>query len=515
MHRIVGLDATAASLRLVALQSGFRGFELQEARSAPTGAEGTPSERLKAAVDALGLGADDTVAVALPASQVSCHVFSLPFTDQKRLEQVLPAEVEGVIPFDAAEVVWDHAVLSQANGKSEVLVAVVRREVLRAALQHWKDAGVEPRVVTIAPLALGALAERRLLDTALGGLDVVLPAEGSASPEGAQPAPAAPAEGALPGPALLLHAGPEGANLLLVRGSLRVELARATVLEGASLWEAARSDPAALDRLLAPLLREARVSLRARAQAAPGRLLLAGELALLPGAAERLSAELRVPVSPLTFDAQIRLPEGGPSAPDAALALGLALRAQQPRGHVNFRKGEFSFTKDLSQVRGRLARLAAAAVLLLALWIGLGVARLSALGAEARRYDDALCTATKKFLGTCLTDYRQAVSQMSGGASKAAGIPRVSGAEVLAEVIAHLPEGGLPLLEDLEVTTTSVRLKGVAESFAQVDQIIAGLKTNRCFGQIKQPRVEKQRDSTKVMFSVDFPYTCSGETGGA
>lgn len=512
MHRIVGLDATAASLRLVALQSGFRGFELQEARSAPTGAEGTPAERLKVAVDALGLGPEDTVAVALAASQVSCHVFSLPFTDPRRLEQVLPAEVEGVIPFDAAEVVWDHALLSQANGKSEVLVAVVRKGVLRAALQQWKDAGVEPRVVTIAPLALGALAERRLLDGALGGTDVVLPPEGAPAAEGAPPAPA---EDALPGPALILHAGPEGANLLLVRGSLRVELARATVLEGATLWEAARSDPAALDRLLAPLLREARVSLRARAQASPGRLLLAGELALLPGAAERLSAELRVPVSPLAFDAQIKLPEGGPSAPDAALALGLALRAQQPRGHVNFRKGEFSFTKDLSQVRGQVARLAAAAVLLLALWLGLGMARLSALGAEARRYDDALCAATKKFLGTCLTDYRQAVSQMSGGASRAAGIPRVSGAEVLAEVIAHLPEGGLPLLEDLEVTTTSVRLKGVAESFAQVDQIIAGLKTNRCFGQIKQPRVEKQRDSTKVMFSVDFPYTCSGETGGA
>ena len=173
------------------------------------------------------------------------------------------------------------------------------------------------------------------------------------------------------------------------------------------------------------------------------------------------------------------------------------------------------FTKDISKVRGQTARLAVAAVMLLVLWLGLGIARLSALSTEAKAYDEALCASTKKILGECVPDYRQAISRMSGGASKAAGIPRVSGAEVLASVLSHLPENATPLLDDLEITTTTVRLKGVAESFAQVDQIIASLKTDKCFGEIKQPRVEKQRDSTKVQFSFDFPYMCSGEAGGA
>jgi hypothetical protein len=104
---------------------------------------------------------------------------------------------------------------------------------------------------------------------------------------------------------------------------------------------------------------------------------------------------------------------------------------------------------------------------------------------------------------------------MSGGTSKAAGIPRLGGSDVLAEVLAHLPEAALPLLEDVEVTTASVRLKGVADSFGQVDQIRDGLKADKCFGEIKQPRVEKLRDSTKVTFSIDFPYVCAGEAGGA
>jgi len=49
------------------------------------------------------------------------------------------------------------------------------------------------------------------------------------------------------------------------------------------------------------------------------------------------------------------------------LALGLALRAQLPRGRINFRKGEFAFKQDLSQVRGRLVRFGVAAALLLVL----------------------------------------------------------------------------------------------------------------------------------------------------
>src|SRR5207253_1109286 len=82
-----------------------------------------------------------------------------------------------------------------------------------------------------------------------------------------------------------------------------------------------------------------------------------------------------------------------------------------PRGRANLRKGEFAFTKDLSHVRGRLLRLGIAASVLLALGLVLGIARLSSLHRQAAEYDDALCTATRRILGTCLTDYRQAIAQ--------------------------------------------------------------------------------------------------------
>ena len=485
MHRTVGLDWAQDSLRVVTLQSGFRGFAIEEVRSAQLPAEGAPAERLKAAVAALGLvpplGPDDTVAIALSGGLVATHLVTLPFTDPKRIEQVLPAEVEGAIPFDLAEVIWDYAVLSQANGKTDVLVGIVRKTVLREHLSALQAAGIDPRVVTLAPLALAGLGEKNLVSSAQ---DPALPLQAVT--------------------AVLLDAGPDRADLALLEAG-RPVLARALSTSGAAAWTAAQTDETARTRLLTLLSRDLKITLRSK-KAAPQKLLLAGAVAALPGAAEKLGAELQLPVESLA------LPAG--TAGDA-LALGLALRAQHSRGRVNFRKGEFAFTKDLSQVRGQISRLVLAAAVLLTLALGLGLSRVSSLHQQAKAYDDAVCAATKRILGTCTTDYRQALGQLSGGKSRAAGVPRVSGADVLAELVAHLPDASLPLLEDVELTTTSVRLKGTAESFGKVDEIKSALQKNKCFGEIKQPRVDKVAGGgSKVSFSFDFAYTCSGETPG-
>src|SRR5207253_7700427 len=181
MHRIVGLDQAQDALRVATLQGGFRGFAIQEVRAAPL------TDGLASALGALGLdpppSQEDSVAVALPGGLVATHLITLPFTDPKRIEQVLPAEVEGAIPFDLAEVVWDYSVLGQAGTRTEVLVGIVRKSVLKGHLDALAAAGVEPRVVTLAPLALAALGERGLLGAAGDGAPGISAALLDAGPE--------------------------------------------------------------------------------------------------------------------------------------------------------------------------------------------------------------------------------------------------------------------------------------------------------------------------------------------
>ena len=41
----------------------------------------------------------------------------------------------------------------------------------------------------------------------------------------------------------------------------------------------------------------------------------------------------------------------------------------------------------------------------------------------------------------------------------------MSAADVLAEVVARLPESSLPVIDDIDLNTTTVRMRGTVESF--------------------------------------------------
>ena len=57
----------------------------------------------------------DQVVVALTGPGLATHMLSLPFTDPKRLEATIGFEVEGQLPFDLSEAVYDYQIASIRN----------------------------------------------------------------------------------------------------------------------------------------------------------------------------------------------------------------------------------------------------------------------------------------------------------------------------------------------------------------------------------------------------------------
>jgi hypothetical protein len=80
-------------------------------------------------------------------------------------------------------------------------------------------------------------------------------------------------------------------------------------------------------------------------------------------------------------------------------------------------------------------------------------------------------------------------------------------------VVEHLPKDPAPTIEDAEVTTSRVTLKGTVNDFGEASKVRDALQKDRCFGDIKPPRSERTRDG-KVSFVIDFPYTCAEAPGG-
>ena len=135
-QRILGIDLGARTVKLVLLQSTFRAFTVLDHVRAELPPAGEPPGAPLLARQAAALGELlaarawplDEAVVALPGSGISSAVITLPFTDPHRIEQTLPFEVEGQIPFELSAVAWDWQSLGVREGRSDLLVDVVRRE---------------------------------------------------------------------------------------------------------------------------------------------------------------------------------------------------------------------------------------------------------------------------------------------------------------------------------------------------------------------------------------------------
>jgi general secretion pathway protein L len=524
-QRILGLDLGAHAVKAVLVESTFRGFAVVGTARAPVASDGDAPllARQAAAVRALLAGgglAFDAAVVAFPGAGVSSVGVTLPFTDARRVEQTVGFEVEGQIPFDLAEVAWDWQPLGVRDGKTDLLVAVTRKEELFAVVAALAEVGVDPRaVLPAAPAYASLFAQGAIAPPAP-------PAEGEAPAEGPPPADA------------LVDVGHERTSIALIAGGAceaartfpfgASHLARALARElGLSEEEASRflaaqdggagGDPRADDtlrRAVVPLVRELRATLRAWharvGQRRVGRLFLAGESARLPLLSSALAPEVEGPVAPLALAGPAAEKIGAAEAPGLALPLALALRGHQgsraPR--MNLRRGDLAFTRDFEHVKGKLAHLGAYAALVLLLAVASAGVKAFALVRQEKALDRALCDAQQKIIGKCYPDFEQAESILRGRATPGASLPRVSAVDLFAELTEKVPANVPFRFERIEVTKDKLHLVGTTDVPENVDRIVGGLKGSRCFADARSGGARRRTSDSKYEFSIDASLTC-------
>jgi len=549
-QHILGLDIGASRVKAVLLESSYRGFAVVDAAAEPVapaapGAEEPLRQRQREALSRL-LSARgwqvETAVVAFPGV-AAAQVVTLPFADPRRIEQTIGFEVEAQIPFDLAEVAWDWQPLSTSAEQSELLVGVVKKEELAGLLADLAGAGLDPRAVVPAGPAYASL-------WATGALSAGPVAAPAAPAEGApptEPAPAAPAAAEV-----LLDLGHARSSICVVRGGL-CQAARSVALGAGELSRALSrelsipeadaerllgaaaagtppppelahlaADPraeAALRRALSPLVRELRATLGAwrtrHAGAAPGRLLLAGELAALPGLPELFRGLVDGPVEPLSLSAPLSEKVPAAVAPGMALALAMALRGHQgsraPR--MNLRRGELAYTRDFEHVRGKVVRLAVYAGLVLLLAAVSSGVKVFALSRQEALLDRALCDTTQKLVGKCYEDFDVAVSVLKGKGTAAAAVPRVSAVDVFNEVSLHQPKDVELRYDRIEITRDKLHLQGTTDAAENVDRIVSALRGSRCFGDARSGGARRRGSDQKFEFTVDAELTCDTGAG--
>ena len=516
MPRVLGLDLGSYSLKGVLLESTARGLTVLDWVEVRRSEEGTLDEALAALVAArLHPWGSDQLVVSLPGPSLATHAFSLPFTDPKRIAATLPFEVEGELPYELAQVVFDAQPTRRQSGSTDLLVGLVRKDELRTLLQTLGAHGLDPRVVTHPAIAYQNLflAAPERFEVAPGATVAVV----DIGHRRTCVAVGRPAEG-LTFARTFAGGGHELTRALAAE--FQVGLAEAEtwkvrdgslVAGGGPEHDRART---ALLRALAPIVREVRGTLKAassREHQPAARLLLAGGTARLPGLAEHLGNELSVPADRALLPA-IATPVIPPAEqPQACQAYALALRAAgSSRGpRFNLRQGEFAFRGHFDYLRERLVRVAVFAAALVVLLGVFNVARAVLLGRREAAVDARLCEVTRRVLGSCEKNYDRALNLLRGKESPAAAVPPVSAVNLLAEALQRMPPEVSVTFSQMVVDLERMQLRGETDSSRSIDRIAAALKTYRCFREVKEGKVERAKDSSRVLFTLDVQVDCS------
>ena len=175
----VGIDIGSAAIKVVELSGDGQGTEgggsvVRAAASAPTPAGTTEEGRITDA-QAVGRALRDLVqgagirtrrAVTAVNGQVALmREVRMPHVPPDEIRQAARFEVERYLPYPIAEVTFDTVVVGESreggNGRMDVLVVAARTDVLRQHAAALQQAGLEPAVVEVEPLAVARAVSSR------------------------------------------------------------------------------------------------------------------------------------------------------------------------------------------------------------------------------------------------------------------------------------------------------------------------------------------------------------------
>jgi|GEM_PF-1603920 len=492
-----GIDVGTGTVRAAVLRLGLRSSEvlqLHEVRlRLPDDGGPAEPEAVREALRELARRLPPHVesrAAGLPGGDATVRLLSFPRVVLRQAEAAIRVELEGQIPFEIDEALFDHLVLSPpAEDPATVLVAVARAGTVRDRLRWLAEAGLEPGLLAVGALPLARLlpsGHPLLQDEGLCFLDV----------------------GRLETDLLLLRRGRPVFLRSFRAGGEDVTRALAKALRGSrgeaeavkcgrlalsepgvpardsrhpALAEAAQSGLAAL---LTPL-RRTLLELRTKggAIAPPTRLVLAGGGSLLPGLAPFLAQRLGLPVERLAD--VVPVPRGTPaeSFPSFAQAIGLALEPAAPRSRkLDLRKGDVRYRGDRAVIRSRLRNGLVAAGAAFVAWLFSAWAENRSLDREADRQQAALERLTLEVMGRKYSDFDLVRSLLGkAGAGVEGPVPEMDVLDILAELARRMPSDIRNNITLLTIEPGKLTINGLTRSAEEASRIPEVLKElQRC-----------------------------------
>ena len=487
----VGLDIGSTSVRVTRFRRGLTGPDeivcLQRELAVGDAAE-SKAEVISHTVRALfqehslrGV----PVVVAMPTHELFSRILTVPFTDPKKVAQVIPYEMEELIPFGLDEVVLDHTIIDTREGESTVLVVAVPRDRMAQHLELLSGAGVDPVSTDLDSLSLFHFYRYALMESVQ---DIALIDIGAS-----KSTLCLVSEGKLRAIRSIMMAGEAltrnlAAQLGWTHAAAESEKQHLIVPAHDDGFDA--NDPAsnALRDFLDPFTTEIRNTIQAH-ETAVGRsitqLYLCGGGAKLKGLSDYLAQRLNVEVvDSLDGRFEAAQKKGDPWNGDCASSLGLAA-GPALWGHgasIHLRQGPFSIPhRERSAKQKGWIRLAVAVALLVAIGFANFYVDYSIQETQFQTLKDTLDHDFRTSF-PAITTVVDPVQQGRMALKQAKVRLAVFGYNdpaaillILAELTEHLPADRTLDVNELTVEGSKIKIEASTDSFESVDAIKAAL----------------------------------------
>lgn len=478
MALTLGLDIGKSSIRGALLRTSLRSQEVERYLEVPVSAldaSNANTDVVRAAIQEL-MGQlttpPDHIIVALDGTRCSLRQVELPALARKRAADVLPFELDPLLPFPVEEALVDFQEIRQRGDKLDLMAAAVPETVVGETLESLKEAGVTPRELAVGAAALDGL----LLFT--------------------QPPPG--------DTWLILHFDLDRTDVAFMRNG-SCELAR-TLDEGV---EAAQAQPQTLRFALSQTL----MKYRGDGGPLPAQVFVSGIGADDPAFVSWVGQTLNLPA-----EAVLLPPAKGGVTPASVFgkALALAARMQRRGKRIDMRRGKYALPRGMTQLRSYALLAAGCATALLCSYVFSVWAEYRVLAEERDALQEKLAEVTEERFGERTTSPIRARELLITGGLRKDPLPRFDAFRVLAAISEAIPESIKHDTRELEIEldetgqTGKLHLEGTIDDLAARDQVALAIEAHECIGELERGKTSTVPGEDRKRYILDGEIACPG-----
>lgn len=153
-RKILGLDIRHDSVTAVMMGTSMKGSWIENALSLPISDSVEAVEGLTSTLETIiqKIDISGTIClVSLPADLISFRNIQVPFSEKKKIDQILPFELEPMLPLPVEDLIIDFHILklSDKTDRSDLLTASIQKAELKCYTDTLSALNIHPKRITI------------------------------------------------------------------------------------------------------------------------------------------------------------------------------------------------------------------------------------------------------------------------------------------------------------------------------------------------------------------------------